>query len=255
MEWYELIGLSLTGFLAGIINTLAGSGSVLTLSALMLVGLPPTLANATNRLGVTIQTLTSLLTLRKNSDFGTEFKTNWPLVIPAFIGAWLGAQLATLVSDQTLTFWILAIMTLILTTFFTSPKSWKRTEDRGIKTSWKTYVLLLVAGSYAGFIQMGVGIILLSTFILGAGWTLKRANLFKQFVVFGLAIIPLVVFIAKGMIQWDVGLTIGIGQGVGGWYASKYLLIKPQFQDYIRKLVFILVCLAITGVTYQAFFN
>ncbi len=92
MELYQIVILLLAGFVAGIVNTLAGSGSLVTLPALMLAGLPPSIANATNRVGILLQCLTGAIEFKRYKRL--PLRHGLLLSIPAIGGALLGAFLA-----------------------------------------------------------------------------------------------------------------------------------------------------------------
>ena len=91
--WYHLL-LFAGGLLAGVINTLAGNGSAITLSILILSGMPANLANGTNRIGALVQTITAVLSLRRSPRTLFLFKDSVWLAIPAIIGSVIGAFLA-----------------------------------------------------------------------------------------------------------------------------------------------------------------
>jgi uncharacterized membrane protein YfcA len=84
MEWYLYPLLIITGILAGFINTLAGSGSLITLPLLMFMGLPANIANATNRIGIFLQSAVGAVSFRQNKVF--EYKEGIWLALPALIG-------------------------------------------------------------------------------------------------------------------------------------------------------------------------
>ena len=89
---YQAIILIVIGFLAGVINTLAGGGSLFTLPVLIFLGLPPNIANGTNRIAIVMQSLTG--TLGYKSKGVSSFPFNIYLGISASIGALIGAQVA-----------------------------------------------------------------------------------------------------------------------------------------------------------------
>ncbi|MBM3421054.1 MAG: sulfite exporter TauE/SafE family protein, partial [Bacteroidetes bacterium] len=92
MEWYIYLILVLAGIIAGFVNTLAGSGSLLTLPLLMFIGLPPTVANATNRIGVLVQSAVSSASFRHQKTF--RFRESVWFVVPSVLGSILGAGIA-----------------------------------------------------------------------------------------------------------------------------------------------------------------
>lgn len=146
------------GLLAGVINTLAGNGSAITLTILTeLVGLPGTVANATNRIGVVAQGLASTPHFVKH---------RWPairhsrlLIILMALGALAGAFTATRLSNAAFISIFSYTMLLMLVLMLIKPERWLRQSDleHHLPRVWSV-PLFLALGFYAGFIQMGVGI-------------------------------------------------------------------------------------------------
>src|SRR5215213_1564020 len=87
-----LAAVPLTGFAAGFINTLAGSGSLLTLPILILLGLPANVANGTNRVGVLMQNVVAVATFRQSGAL--PLAGSWKLIVPSVVGSVIGAALA-----------------------------------------------------------------------------------------------------------------------------------------------------------------
>src|SRR5688572_33346053 len=87
-----LAAVPVVGFAAGFINTLAGSGSLLTLPLLILLGLPANVANGTNRVGVLLQNVVAVATFRRRGAL--PLAGSWKLIVPSVVGAVVGAELA-----------------------------------------------------------------------------------------------------------------------------------------------------------------
>ena len=248
LEWYAYLIFFAAGAMAGIINVLAGNGSAITLSTLILFGISPTIANATNRVGVFVLAVTVLFSIRKSPSTVGLFKRNAWLSIPALVGSGIGAYGATLVSDKMLEYVAIGALALILLSMLLQPGKWGR-EDRGLRgaNKWLTGFSILFAGLYAGFIQMGVGIILLASLVLLSKFSFRQANLIKQILVFGLASVPLAVFIFNDMIHWGAGLALAAGQATTGWAVARYALQNPKAQIWIRRLVVVIIIVALLG--------
>ncbi len=103
-----IVLLIFAGFMVGIINTIAGSGTVITYSLFMMLGLPVNLANGTIRLGVIMQTLASTLNFRKHNVL--DWRKGFKLAIPVVIGSVVGAQIAVEINE--------AVFEKILAEFF-----------------------------------------------------------------------------------------------------------------------------------------
>ena len=136
LEWYFYPLFFLAGLLAGLINTLAGNGSVFTLSLLLFSGMPAGLANGTNRVGALIQCLVSMATFRKTEKFKPLLKDSLWFMLPTVIGSIFGAHSALDVSDDVLLKVIGYIMIFILGIILLKPKKWLiETEVRKNKKS------------------------------------------------------------------------------------------------------------------------
>ena len=172
------------GTIAGIINTLAGSGSLVTLPILVFLGLPAHIANGTNRVGILIQSAVGVATFKKQGAL--ELKgTGWFLV-PALIGASIGALVATDIGEAAtnLTIGILMVIMFVLTLI--EPKKWLREVSERTQGRPPTWLLLVfvVIGFHGGFLQAGVGVTLLVGLVLGAGFSLVEANGVKMMIAF-----------------------------------------------------------------------
>ena len=95
IAWYFYPLLIIAGILAGVINTLAGSGSAVTLSLLLFLGLDANVANGTNRIGAITQCATALLAYKKSGKLNFLAKKSLYLLLITFVGAMIGAYVAT----------------------------------------------------------------------------------------------------------------------------------------------------------------
>ena len=232
------------GFLAGLINTLAGSGSLVALAALIAVGLPAPVANGTNRVGVAIQTGVSLVTMKAHGTARPE-GLGW-IVGAATAGALVGAWLATQVAAEALEWFIIVVLWATLFFVLFRPKDWLReTSDlaRGKPTVFKLVVFFLV-GAWGGFIQAGVGILLLAALVLTAGKDLIEATAIKLVVVMVYTVGALAIFIFYDQVHWQLGLVMGIGQALGGWMGGRFAATSPNAPVWIRRLLIAVILVA-----------
>lgn len=245
-SWTIYLLAILAGALAGIINTLAGSGSAVTLPMLDLLGLPAPVANATNRVGVAIQNVVGIATFRSSGalDLGGSM---W-LTVPAMLGAIVGAYVATLLDKEQMELAIGVMMVLILITIFVNPKKWLR-EQSEVQAGRPSLLILLIffaIGIYGGFIQAGVGVFLLTALVLGAGYTLVHANAIKLVIVLALTIVALAVFIWSPIeIDWGIGLLMAVGQSMGAWLAARFATRVPNANVWVRRLLIVVVVYSI----------
>ena len=122
MEWYIYAALVVAGVIAGFINTLAGSGSLLTLPLLMFIGLPPTVANATNRIGVLLQSAVGAASFRHQKVF--EFRESLWFVIPSVVGSVIGALIASGFNEQLMRIIIGVLLLFMFFMILYKPEKW-----------------------------------------------------------------------------------------------------------------------------------
>lgn len=243
---YHYVLLVLGGLAAGLINTLAGNGSAITLSLMMFMGLPAGAANATNRIGVVFQTITAVMSLPKTPAVKTLKKRSLYLFIPAAIGAAIGAWLADETPDIWLRYIIGLVMILLLATLLFKPSRWlKATISEPKQKGAGMYGFFFSIGLYAGYIQMGIGIMMLAVLVLYAGYSLVDANVIKLVMALVFTIPAFFVFLAAGKMHWPMGIALGIGQMAGAWMGTRFLLPHPEASRWIRFVLIVILVYAI----------
>lgn len=248
-EWYTYIAVILAGVGAGFINTLAGSGSLITLPLLIFLGIPPTVANGTNRVGVLFQNIIATESFRRQKVL--DARGAIILSIPAIFGSLLGAQIAVNLDETTMRRVIGMLMVAMLVVIIVQPKKWLHGElDRMEKRpSWWQLLLFFVIGIYGGFIQAGVGIFLLAALVLGIGYDLVRANPVKNMIVLIFTVSALIVFVLNGQVLWRVGLLLAVGNSTGAWIASKMAVKRGAgFVRYILIAVVVVSAANLLGI-------
>ncbi|MCB0688675.1 MAG: sulfite exporter TauE/SafE family protein [Saprospiraceae bacterium] len=228
IEWYQYVIAIAGGALAGAINTLAGNGSAITLSILTeVMGLPGNIANGTNRIGVFTQSSAGSYAFYRNGKLDlTHGKQN---IFWTVIGALLGVFVAIRVSNEQFLFVFKYLMIAMLFVMLVKPKRWlkEKSEYHPVKW-WIAIPVYLALGFYGGFIQMGMGIFYLATMVLVARYSMVEGNALKSFVVALYTLIVLLIFQYKGLVRWDVGIILAIGQTLGGWYTAKFASKSPM---------------------------
>lgn len=221
MDWYIYPAVIAAGFGCGFINTLAGSGSLISLPVLIFLGLPANMANGTNRVGILIQTIVSLRSFKKQNML--DLRGGIMLALPAIVGGIIGAQIAVNLDEQMLRRVIGALMVVMLVFILARPKRWLKgqLDVLGRRPKALELVIFFFIGAYGGFIQAGVGIFLLAGLVLGVGYDLVRANAVKVLIVLCFTVFAMVVFMINGQILWGLGLLLAVGNAGGGWLAAK----------------------------------
>ena len=235
------------GLLAGIVNTLAGNGSAITLSILTeLIGLPGNLANGTNRVGVLAQGLSSTFSFAVNKKIKLE--GNKTFIFFTFIGALLGVWMAVNISNEFFkeVFKFLLIVMLLVTVI--NPKRWL--HEGGDLTKLPYFIaipLYLALGFYGGFIQMGMGVVFLIVTVLVMRYKLIDANVLKTVIVFGYTIVVVLIFQYKGLIEWKFGLIIAAGQTAGGYLAAEFASKYKHADIWAYRVLIVVIILALVS--------
>jgi len=213
-EWEALL-LVVGGLAAGVINTMAGGGSALTVPLLVLAGVPGNQANGSNRVGVLASSASAVASFRRSGVDGTKGAA--PVLVPVVVGSLIGSFAISQVADDTFEtiFGLLLIPIIILTIFKPKPAEgvdpWPMTV---------TAVVFFGIGLYGGAFQAGVGLVML-TALTRAGFDLVTANSVKMLVNLVVTSIALPVFILQGQVVWAPALVLAAGYLVGGWFGAK----------------------------------
>ncbi|MFC1936860.1 sulfite exporter TauE/SafE family protein, partial [Chloroflexota bacterium] len=221
MEWYIYPLVIFAGFIAGFINTLAGSGSLVTLPLLIFSGLPANVANGTNRVAILLQNVVGISSFKKQNVLDTRGVIY--LGIPAVIGSLLGAQIAVNLDEELMKRTIGFIMVIMLFVIILRPKRWLKGEMEKFESrpTLLQFLIFFLVGVYGGFIQAGVGIFLLASLVLAVGFDLVRANAVKVGIVLFFTVFALSVFVLNGQVNWFIGFVLAIGNMLGAWVGAK----------------------------------
>jgi hypothetical protein len=226
MPLYFYLLLTGAGFLAGVINTLAGSGSLITLPVLIFLGLPATIANGTNRVGVILQNIVAGLSFSRSRVL--DLRGALILSVPAVFGSLLGASIAVNLNEELMQRVIGAVMALMLFVMWLRPQRWLEGTVLSLEktVSWQQALVLFVIGVYGGFIQAGVGVFLLAALVLSVGYDLVRANAVKIVIILVFTISSILIFANNNQVDWAAGLLLGIGNMAGAWVAARMAVAR-----------------------------
>lgn len=200
------------GFIAGVVNTLAGGGSLLTVPLLVLMGLPGTVANGTNRVGIVFQCVVAAWHFRAKGAL--DLREVLPVFLPVAIGSVLGASFVAQVADATFERAFGVLMLILLVPMLRGT----RTRDSAPAAPPKRAIIFALyfgIGLYAGAFQAGVGIPLLFG-LLYAGNDLLRANALKVSVIALATSVAVPVFVAADQVAWGPALLLALGFSAGG---------------------------------------
>lgn len=236
--------LVVAGIAAGFINTLAGGGSILVLPILILAGLPSPIANATNRVAILLQNITGTARFHKHGKL--HVKPVIHITIAASIGAIIGSLFAIKLESEVFDKILGIVFIFILILMLTPRKKKKRVNSL---PCWLEFLIFLAVGFYGGFIQAGIGFILLATLNLVEHFSLVKANAVKVFIVMCYTFFAVIVFAISGKIIWLYGITLAIGNIIGAWIGVHSAVKKgDKIVRIVLTAAIIAACLKLFGV-------
>lgn len=242
-DWIMYSLTILAGVLVGFVNVMAGGGSILTLPLLMFLGLPAGVANGTNRINILLTSIVGIYTFKKDKKQGKiSLSKSLRFLIPSLVGAILGAFLAVDINQEVLRRIIGILLVIFFFILLYKPSRWVQgNEMLSEETHWWQLPLFFLLGFYGGFIQAGAGIFILTTFVLGAGYDLLRANMMKLIIILLYTPFVMIVFILNNQMDYILGISLGIGTMIGAYVGSKVALKKGAgFVRYILLAVIVI---------------
>jgi uncharacterized membrane protein YfcA len=237
-----LVGLVVAGAVAGWVNTIAGGGSMLTVPALMWYGLPADVANGTSRIAILAQGFTAVLGFRREKALDTSLLV--AAAVPSVLGAVLGAYAATLIPNDIFKPILIGTLLVMAASMFLKPDALSPPpgstpiDPRHKRSAW---VALFFTGLYGGFLQAGVGLILLAVFAGLCRIDLVRGNGLKVAVIFVYSIVVVLVFAARAKVAWSSGAVLAVGHVIGAELGVRFAVRKGQAA--IRKVMFVVILL------------
>ena len=236
MDILNLLLLFAVGLFAGALNTLAGGGSLLSLPVLIFMGLPPSVANATNRVAIVLQNIFAVRGFKSKGVSVYPFSL-W-LGISAFFGSIVGASFAVDINEALFNRILAIVIVGVVVYMGINPlKNVKKAENMGKKATITSVVVFFFVGIYGGFIQAGVGYLMIMALTLINGFNLVKTNSIKVFVALTYTSVALGIFIYHGIVNWEFGIPLAIGNATGGWLSSRWSVNKGD--NWIRYIVMV----------------
>ncbi len=250
MEWWIYILIILVGIFVGFINTLAGSGSLITLPLLIFMGLDPNTANGTNRLALFMQSLSAVSGFKKNNVFKIHEGIYYG--IPATVGAILGAFVAVETKPEVLNYIIAILLFGMLILLLFNPQRWIKPSAKGEqnKPGVLKFAMFFAIGIYAGFLHAGVGFFWIAALVLGAGYDLVKANAIKMFIIMLYMPITVGIFAFNHQVDYGLGLTLGIGTVIGARLAVVTSMKKGS--PFIRYILLFAIFVSVVSLVYKS---
>lgn len=244
VELWQLALLTGTGVLAGVINVMAAGGSLMSIPVMLFLGVPGPVANGTNRISIIAQNIVAVRTFfrRGFSDLKLSLSLAAAATPGAILGALVGVRLDGVWFDRVLAIIMLVVLVLMQLpsgkrSGLSSAESQPLTKGRLIAG----HVLMFVAGCWGGFIQIGVGFILMPILHRVMGMDLVQTNMHKVFIALSYNLAAIFIFAAAVSIHWQFGLALALGNAIGGYFGARF---SVQGGERWIKRVFTLVLLA-----------
>jgi len=239
--WHYALAIG-GGFVAGGINSLAGYGSIITISIMMeVLGMPGNLANGTNRVNILANSIAGTLGYRKGGLLELN-KGKW-IILSVCLGAILGTYLAVTIDNEQFKVIFKYLVVLLFLSIIVNPKRWMK-EEGMIKELplWQAIFIYFPIGIYGGFIQMGSSLFLMMLMVLISHFTIMQANALKLLIMMIFTVISLAIFHFSGLVNWKIGLIIGAGQAAGSYLTASYASkIKNANVYAYRLLIFVVI--------------
>jgi len=244
LTFFTVSLLVVAGLVAGFMNTIAGGGSMLTLPALMIMGMPADVANGTNRVGILLQSFAGARRFQQKGKLDAQ--TIIPTLVPVVAGSLPGALVASFLPVHWLkpallsTMLLMALIMVLRPSIVAPPYG---TPALALKERPLAIFGLFVAGFYGGFVQAGVGFIIIATLAGVLNYDLVRANALKMAINAGLTIVALSVYLLRDQVLWIPGLILAIGTVAGTVLSVQFAINVPQsVLKWTMFAIILLVC-------------
>ncbi len=234
-DWWKYVSLFGVGVVAGTLNVIAGGGSFLTLPFLIFLGLPPTVANGTNRIAILVQNVGAVWGFHRHRL--VEWRLLPAAAVPALLGALGGTWAAIAIGDRAFQRVLAALMAAFAIWMLWDPL--RRRAEQGEATELALGRPVIVAGFFAvgvygGFVQAGVGFLILAVTTL-AGLDLVRGNALKVLLVLTYVPVTLLLFGLSGKLAWGMGLALAAGNLLGGLAGVRLTILKGHL--WVKRIV------------------
>lgn len=235
----ELLGfLFVIAIVAGCLDTLAGGGGLIAVPALIVGGLPPLAALATNKLQGSMGTATATFMMLKNDKI--RWAESRPLMAMAFVGAALGTVTVQFVDAKVLSFVVPIVLLVTAVYFLVAPTPGEQERSPVLSNEKYKSMVVPAIGFYDGMFGPGTGSFFALAGVACRGQSLMRSTAVAKSLNFATNIASLIVFVLAGQVVWMVGLLMMAGQLIGAALGSHFLFrIKPT---YLRVIV-VVMCL------------
>jgi len=223
------------GLVAGTLNVIAGGGSMLTLPVMIFLGLPATVANGTNRVAIVVQSTGATWQFQRRGFISRPWLVL--AVPPALLGTILGSWGAVRIGD--VAFQRILAGVLVLAAAWSlwrpaEPSADAEVGPPGGMRRWAFVIAFFLVGLYGGFIQAGVGFLILAV-TSAAGLDLVKGNALKVALVLAFTTLALALFALNGKVDWAMGSALAVGNLLGAFVGVRLTILKGH--RWIRGVV------------------
>lgn len=225
---WEYPFLVVVGFFVSIINTMAGGASIITLPILIFLGLPSNVANGTNRIALMMTAFSANMGFKSKGISTYPFSAYTGLF--ALFGSVIGAHIAVDINDEIFNKILSFIMILVILIIIFKPRIVNanlaiRITGKHLKLSCLVFFFV---GLYGGFINAGIGFVIMLFLHFYNRLNLIRVNATKVVIVLVYTIGAFLTFLFNDLVNIPYGICLGIGTLIGGWNASRFSVDKGE---------------------------
>ena len=222
---FELSLLLITGIATGFLNVMAGGGSMLSVPIMIFLGVPGTIANATNRIAILPQNVSAVWAFYRKGF--SNFKLSLTLGLCTIPGTIIGATIASKVANDQFNSLLAIIMIIVLVIMsLPQPKTIDANQSPSRNRLIAGHALMVLIGFWGGFIHIGVGFLLMPVLNRVMQLDLVTTNAHKVMIVLCYTVVALIVFASQLELVWKYGIALGIGTWIGAWIAANLQVKK-----------------------------
>jgi len=223
MEWLWAL---LAGIAVSFINMFAGGGSLISLPLLLFMGLPAPVANGTNKVGLLFGSFTGMANYQRKKIL--HWKELFLILPSSLLGGITGSLFAMDISDRIFRIILSIVMIAVLLIILLRPQRWIKSRNKvgGIKQKILMIILFFAIGFYGGFIQAGMGYLVILALSFMNDMDLLKISAYKATIGFVIVLFSLVLFIIQRKVNWPIAAALAAGNALGGWIGSQLAIDK-----------------------------
>lgn len=193
---------------------------------MIFMGYDATVANGSNRIAIQVEALTAVATFKQQNH--SDFPLSMKLALMTLPGGILGAFYAVKIDDALFTKLLGVVMVLIIFSLMFSKSEVIEHAKHHKWRNWLAWPVMSLVGFYGGFVQAGVGFVIMSALLHLYRMDLVKINMHKVFIVMVFTVPAVILFIATGNVDWFAAIALSVGMMVGTWLAVKMAIKKGE---------------------------